>query len=131
MQIDQNRSQSQSQLGDGRRSQPRRRSSTARGSGLVAGRRRSSRRRAGLLVAGRSRAGRRLGVPAGRGCGLAAAARRGLAAGRGRGDVAWGVGVLPSWPPGMGVATGNLGWVDGTRAREGKAGRELGNLGLA
>jgi|UPI000222019A hypothetical protein len=108
--------------------------------GLVSGRRRSSRRRAGLLVAGRSRAGRRLGVPAGRGCGLAAAARRGLAAGRGRGDVATGVGRCcagdwgpASWPPGtgMGVAAGMSAWAAGRGAREGKAGRELGNLGLA
>jgi hypothetical protein len=108
--------------------------------GLVSGRRRSSRRRAGLLVAGCSRAGRRLGVPAGRGCGLVAAARRGLAAGRGRGDVATGVGRCcagdwgpASWPPGtgMGVAAGMSAWAAGRGAREGKAGRELGNLGLA
>jgi hypothetical protein len=61
--------------------------------------------------------------PPGSGCwaGMWPGRRRGLAGARGRGDVAWGAGVLPSWPPGMGVAAG-MGGRDGSSGREGRKG---------
>jgi hypothetical protein len=68
-------------------------------------------------------------VAAGRGCGLAAAGDWLLGGGAGMWRLAWGAAALGSCL--LGLAAGMSAWAAGMGAREGKAGRELGNLGLA